>query len=338
MAGNMGIPLFDIISEITPETIIVCELSSHQLEYVHHPPHTGVLLNLFEEHLDHYADYLSYQRAKMNIFGEQADSQCVDVSEAERCRSKIGGSCRIAIYNADDTLITERFREIKFAGVRQPFGADTAIADSAVTGGQQGGTQSMRSLLDAPCALTGEHNALNRQAAILAVRAAGVTDSQIKSGLKTFQTLPHRLQYIGEVGGIHFFDDSISTIPQAAVAAIESVSRLPFVNGTGSIILGGFDRGIDYGVLVEYLRRKPIRNIAFTGQAGRRIKELLRQADALPQNMIETDSYADIVEWCKLHTGRGNACILSPAAASYDRFKNFEQRGMVFKSLVLGEV
>ncbi|MDR0763124.1 MAG: UDP-N-acetylmuramoyl-L-alanine--D-glutamate ligase [Bacteroidales bacterium] len=308
IAGNIGVPLFDIIPKITADTIIVCELSSHQLEYVRHPPRTGVLLNLFEEHLDHYTDYLAYQRAKMNIFGE------------------------IAIYNADDSLIAERLKETGFTGTRMPFSADVATTDGIVANEMR---QSIQMLLAVPCELTGKHNALNKQAAILAARAAGVTDEQIKNGLKTFKTLPHRLQYIGEINGIHFYDDSISTIPQAAIAAIESVRMHCEV---GSVIFGGLDRGIDYSVLTEYLQKNPIKNIAFTGQAGKRIKMLLQQANALPQNTIETDRYADIVEWCKLHTVRGNACILSPAAASYDRFKNFEQRGTIFTNLVLGQV
>ncbi|MDR0619610.1 MAG: UDP-N-acetylmuramoyl-L-alanine--D-glutamate ligase [Bacteroidales bacterium] len=340
LAGNMGIPFFDVISEINTDVIIVCELSSHQLESVYHAPYTGVLLNLFEEHLDHYVDFLAYQRAKMNIFGKLKDVPFAGIYSAKKSdissMGDVGGN--IAIYNADDVLIAERFREIKFNGIKIPFGtsvAGTAISESPSDSSSEknASTFDMQELLSTPCALIGKHNAMNKQAAILAVRAAGVTDEQIKNGLKTFKTLPHRLQYIGKVNGIHFYNDSISTIPQAAIAAIESVGTQHKV---GSVILGGLDRGIDYSALTEYLQKNPIKNIAFTGQAGRRIKMLLKQANALPQSTVETDNYADIVEWCKRHTGKGNACILSPAAASYDNFKNFEERGTVFTNLVLG--
>ncbi|MDR1973383.1 MAG: UDP-N-acetylmuramoyl-L-alanine--D-glutamate ligase [Bacteroidales bacterium] len=341
MAGNMGIPLFDIVKEITPDTIVVCELSSHQLELVSHPPQTGILLNLYEEHLDHYVDYLAYQRAKMNIFNN-GDG--------------------VAIFYGGDTLIAQRFSEIKFRGKKLIYGDELHLDTQRVD----------KSLIDTPCALIGHHNNLNKQAAILAVKEKGLTDVQIKQGLSTFKTLPHRLEYIGEIEGIYFYNDSISTIPQATIAAIESLRMLPFINDVGSVILGGFDRGIDYSVLIEYLRRKPVKNIVFTGPAGKRIKETLccagvisvcdcadstacadcrafesnNFADTAYANysnysnrpddyyIFESDNFADIVKWCKRHTGRGNACLLSPAAASYDQFRNFEERGSVFTDLV----
>ncbi len=105
----------------------------------------------------------------------------------------------------------------------------------------------------------------------------------------------------------------------------------------GSIILGGFDRGIDYTSLVDYLCENPVPAIAFTGEAGRRIFRLLQDAGVGGFEAFQSDNYAEIVKWCKQHTGKGTACILSPAAASYDQFKNFEERGKVFTDLVMGK-
>jgi UDP-N-acetylmuramoylalanine--D-glutamate ligase len=326
MAGNMGIPLFDIVEEITPDTVVVCELSSHQLEFVHHSPRIGVLLNLYEEHLDHYVDYLAYQRAKMNIFAGRRDGSDVGIvagscnASADIAKGDSNVGSDIAIFNSDDPLIAQRFKEIEFNGIKLPFSAD----DNSI----------MQILLQAPCALTGVHNELNKKAAILAVRSLGLTDEQIKAGLSTFKPLPHRLEYIGEIDGIHFYNDSISTIPQATIAAIESVRS---VYEVGSIILGGFDRGIDYTSLVDYLREKPVPAIAFTGEAGRRISRLLQESGVGDVETFQSDRYAEIIEWCKHYTPKGTACILSPAAASYDQFKNFEERGKVFTDLVLGK-
>ncbi|MDE7148800.1 MAG: UDP-N-acetylmuramoyl-L-alanine--D-glutamate ligase [Bacteroidales bacterium] len=331
LAGNMGIPFFDILPQLTAAHRVVCELSSHQLEQVHTPPQVGVLLNLYEEHLDHYVDFEAYQRAKLHI---------------------AGGDC--LVVNGDDPLIAARLQEwtagrqacrpLRLAGCGTAAKAATAYADSpqvqvldrllwrpeALTAAD--GTPVFR--FDAPHPLIGEHNERNLAAALLAAAQAGGHYGRMLPRVASFQPLPHRLQYVGGYGGAHYFNDSISTIPQACIAAVESVRRLPFVDSVSCLIIGGFDREIDYTPLVDYLCANPIKSIIFVGAAGRRVQAALEACNCLPAHALCTDDYAELVPWAAAHTAPGTACVLSPAAASYDRFRNFEERGEVFMQLV----
>ena len=381
LAGNMGLPFFEILEEIGPRTWIVCELSAHQLEQVRRAPRVGVLLNLYEEHLDHYRSYEDYQRAKMRVLGNGDDDN-------------------VLVYNCDEPLVRKRMAE-RFPGLEPGEGCmpqDKAFGNTGKRqtvscscrgegvrlGGKRGGQKCFQTFslvepadlyregrwilakggkpvfdLSRPHPLIGDHNVLNLMAALLAAHATGLPYEVLTGRIASFEPLPHRLQYIGCVGGIHYFNDSISTIPQAAVAAVESVSRLPYVQGVDTLIVGGFDRGIDYTALETFLARGKVRNVAFTGRAGRRVWEELagilekdgsgqgkvaetgmmgRLPDAagkiILENYLLSDDYEEIVAWCKQVTRPGYACVLSPAAASYDRFKDFAQRGEVFMALV----
>lgn len=329
LAGNMGIPFFDILPQLTAAHRVVCELSSHQLEQVHTPPQVGVLLNLYEEHLDHYVDFEAYQRAKLHIAGGEA-----------------------LVVNGDDPLVAARLEEWMTARPGRVlnlsvFGCETAATayagrscyrvedrllwyPEALTTAD--GTPVFR--FDAPHPLIGEHNERNLAAALLAAKRMGGTYGRMLPRVASFQPLSHRLQYVGCYGGAHYFNDSISTIPQACIAAVESVRRLPFVNGVSCLIIGGFDRDIDYTPLVDYLCANPIKSVIFVGAAGRRVRLALETRNALPVHTLCTDDYAELVPWAAAHTEKGSACLLSPAAASYDRFKNFEERGDTFMNLI----
>lgn len=148
------------------------------------------------------------------------------------------------------------------------------------------------------------------------------------------------MEKVGCYKGITWYDDSISTIPAAAIAAVRALERVD------TLILGGFDRGIDYTPLVDFLKENPIKNIVFVGAAGRRILSTFHSAPspALPgmplaslllSTYIVEDDYTKIVPWCAAHTPQGGVVLLSPAAASYDAFKNFEVRGDFYKEQIL---
>lgn len=292
--GNIGLPLFELIPQITPQTRIVLELSCHQLEFAKVSPHIAVLLNLFEEHLDHYRDYEAYQRAKYNIALYQQPEDCF-------------------ITSASDARIA-RLRELYPTHSRNLLFQMESLPEE---------------LKDGHFPLKGEHNRLNAYAALLAVQTA---DSAVDrmcwfQAMQTFQSLPHRLEYVGCVRGIRFYNDSISTIPQAAMAAVEAVGEVD------TLILGGMDRGIDYTPLQELFLHSEVRNFLFTGAAGRRMMQLA--AGAENRHLAFYENYEDIVEAAFRLTREGRVCLLSPAAPSYDAFRNFEERGDVFKNLVL---
>jgi UDP-N-acetylmuramoylalanine--D-glutamate ligase len=296
LAGNIGIPLFDILDDLREDSIVVAELSCHQLENIHRAPHIAVLLNLFQEHLDHYENYLGYKMAKLQIALKQNAGDhffyCTDNDEL-----------------AD--LVAQHSASI--ASVVHPYSVNDVSVDEDT-------------LLDAS-PLEGEHNRSN---ALVASRVASlVTRHPLKTyslKLKTFQGLHHRMEKVGTYRGITWYDDSISTIPAAAIAAVKALGRVD------TIILGGFDRGIDYSPLVDFLQQNPIKNVVFVGAAGRRIHS---QFSILNSQFLIEDDYTKIVPWCAAHTPQGGVVLLSPAAASYDAFKNFEHRGDFFREQIL---
>lgn len=292
--GNIGLPLFELLPQITPDTTLVLELSCHQLEFVRESPHVAVLLNLFEEHLDHYRDYMAYQQAKYNIARYQRPE---DVLVASATDARIAG-------------LLER---------QPPQSALRLFAERDVPG----------FMASEGFPLKGTHNRLNALSALWAVQAVrpSVSGGQWEEALMRFRSLPHRLEYVGEVNGIRFYNDSISTIPQAAIAAVEAVGQVD------TLLLGGMDRGIDYTSLRVLFERSEVRHFLFTGQAGRRMMALAEAVEGKTFAFFE--QFEEMVEAAFRLTAAGKVCLLSPAAPSYDAFKNFEERGDVFKKLVL---
>ena len=301
LAGNIGIPLFDIIEQLDKHSIVVAELSCHQLENIHRAPHIGAILNLYQEHLDHYHDYRGYQMAKMQMMLKQ----------------EAGDHCFYCTDSDDLTRIVDMCRP-DVATTPHPYSIQEA---------HRAGIDSLQTTL------RGEHNMSNIFVSKQICALMGVSESLFAEALASFKGLPHRLELVGTYQGITFYNDSISTIPQATIAAMEALKEVE------TLILGGYDRGIDYGALISLLASAPatLQNVAFVGEAGRRILEGLRHATSGQPDKIrvlQENDYSKVVDWCFQVTTAGTICLLSPAAASYDSFKNFEQRGETFKQLV----
>ena len=283
IAGNIGIPVFDCLEVINENTIIVYELSAHQLQYLRKSPHVGILLNVFEEHLDHFVTFENYKNAKLNITRLMSNE---DVAVVNSVLEK----------DIDD-------------GVNKVF-FDKVDVD----------------LDEEKIPLKGEHNILNIKAALCACQSFGISTETLLPHLMTFQPLEHRMQFLGVYGGMKFYNDSISTIPQATIAALKTFKKVDF------LLLGGYDRGIDYSPLAEYLKINPVRNILLTGKAGQSIKDAL-DAVSYQGKMMSYDTLEDAFSIMKTMSQDGDVCLLSPAAASYDCYKNFEERGRIFKEL-----
>lgn len=281
LIGNIGIPMFECLDEITDDTLLVCEMSSHQLENIKYSPHIAVLLNIFEEHLDHYSSYEDYQLAKVNIFRYQREDD-------------------IVIYSNENELVYDYIS--KYAnGKKFSFPYDYEV-DSQ---------------------LIGDHNRKNIMAARLVANTFGVDETIIRESIKSFKGLPHRLQFVDEIDGVKYYNDSISTIPEATIQAINSLKNVD------TVLIGGFDRGIHYDNLVDFLNRSNVKNIILMYDTGRKI------FNSLNRNGVRyVDNLEEGVRVAKEVTSKGKICLLSPAAASYGVFKNFEERGNVFCELV----
>ena len=165
-------------------------------------------------------------------------------------------------------------------------------------------------------------------AAIGACCVAGIEDEAIREGILTFKGLEHRLEYVGEKELIHFYNDSIATIPEATIEAVKSVPKVD------TLILGGFDRGIDYNGLAEFLAGSGVRTLVLVGAAGRRIGECMEARKPHQQSLFYINRFDLLKEIVFRETRPGYSCLLSPAAASYDEFRNFEERGKRFRELV----
>ena len=284
LTGNIGIPCFDIMEQIHEDSIVVYELSAHQLEYVHNSPRVGVLLNVFEEHLDHFGTFERYKQAKFNLL-------------------RFMGANDYAVVH--DSLLMETLElgvnNVTFS--RMDFDFD----ENALP-------------------ILGPHNLLNAKAALCACEAYGIDAREVIPHLYTFKPLEHRLEPVGTYGGVTFVNDSISTIPQAAIAACQTLGKVDF------LLLGGFDRDIDYTPLVDYMMEHPVPHLLFTGKAGERMMQLMKARGVA--SCLETyASMEEAFDYLKAQKKPGDVCLLSPAASSYDQYKNFEERGRKFKQL-----
>ena len=311
--GNIGIPLFDLIPSINPDTIIVSELSAHQLEFIHKSPHISVLLNLYQEHLDHFNSIENYFNAKWNInkFQNQGD---------------------LFIFN-DDDLTIKHYQNCNINTTYLGFSQTKIIDNGAYIDQNQIIIKSNNNIkfripIQNLSHLPGNHNLNNIMAAILACNGFGLSLLEIEKHIQSFSGLEHRIEFVGIFDDVYYYNDSISTIPEATISALKALENVK------TLILGGFDRGIDYSILYEYLEKNPVENIAFTGPAGERMMVEWKNHKKSIKNLLFTNNYNQILEFCRFQTPKNGKCLLSPAAASYDQFKNFEERGTFFKNQI----
>ncbi|MEI6456092.1 MAG: UDP-N-acetylmuramoyl-L-alanine--D-glutamate ligase [bacterium] len=314
LAGNIGNPAFHFSELINPSTRIVYELSSHQLEYIDASPRIAILLNFFQEHLDAYASYESYRKAKWNI-------------------SRFQGADDYFIYNGDDPLVKLHLAESPGRGIQIPFSQATRFKEGAYIqdgwiffGGK--GNEERVWKIHQDRFLRGDHNLKNILAAVDATMILKIAPEFVAEGIATFKGLEHRLEYVGEYGQIHFYNDSIATIPEACIEAVKAIP------GVDTLIVGGFDRGIDYTELAVFISRSPVRNLILVGAAGRRVGEAIEGKVSGEQRIFFINRFDDFREIAFRETKPGHVCLLSPAAASYDEFNNFEERGKRFRELI----
>lgn len=310
LAGNIGIPVFDIAKDIDEDTILVVELSCHQLEYATISPYIGVLLNIHEEHLDHYGTMEKYTAAKENIYKNMVAGDTVFCQQI------------IAPGNIDANVVTVAAKDL--AGDKS---ADIFVDGATIKYGEL--------VYEIPVddiALMGNHNYYDIGFVYGIAKKFGLDDKVIEEGLKTYETLPHRLQKIGVVNGVTYYDDSISTIDETTIQALNTLKN------AGTVIIGGMDRGISYEALEEYLSTATVENIILMEATGKRIYEEIKANYPSFNNICRikvVEHLEDGVKLAKELTKPGKSCVMSPAAASYGIFKNFEERGEVFKRLVL---
>jgi UDP-N-acetylmuramoylalanine--D-glutamate ligase len=306
LAGNIGTPLIGCVDAMKDDTCTVVELSSFQLELIDtFRPHIGVFLNLTPDHLDRHHTMEAYGAAKARLFENQIGEDA-------------------AILNADDAATTPcapSLPRVYWFSRKQRVAEGAYLRGQEIVFRQHGAEEVLLKLEDIP--LAGSHNVENVLAAAATTRLAGAPAKAIAKGVQSFAGVEHRLEFVAEIGGVRYYNDSKATNVDATLKALDAFP------GRILIILGGKDKGSDYTVLRKPLREKAILALLI-GAAAEKIEEQISGSVALERaetldRAVETASHA---------AQRGDVVLLAPACASFDQFQNYEHRGRAFKDLV----
>lgn len=305
--GNIGTPLINFVREGKRAEYVVVELSSYQLEAIERfRPQVAVLLNITEDHLDRYASFGEYCEAKFRIFMNQREEEVAIINGDDEV-------CRARISLLGGRVFPFRHRQFPGQGI---YARGSALHYCAADGSAH--TYSL-----ARVTLKGAHNLENMMAAVAAAEACGCVPEKIQEGLEQFRGLPHRIEYVQEVKGVSFYDDSKATNIDALLKSLRSFSS-PVI-----LIAGGREKGGNYDVLNEEMRAK-VRLVVLIGEAKEKFACLFGAltATCLAQDLDEA------VQAAYQHAVAGDVVLLAPACASFDMFKDYEERGEKFKDAV----
>lgn len=304
LLGNIGTPALDILSQISKDDLVVYEMSSFQLFDIASSPHVAVCLVVTEDHLDWHASLEEYYEAKANIFNfQKPDDVAVYFMENEvssslalnsKADTKYGYGTNGEVYVKDDKIIA--------------FGQE--VIDTSEV------------------ALPGPHNLENACASICAVWPYTQDLETINKVLKTFTGLPYHIELIKEKDGVRIYNDSFSTNPTAASAAVKSFDA-PLI-----MFLGGVDRGIDFAPVINALKASKVKQIICYGEAGQRMQSELADAGIKNAKFIASKDFKSIVRAGLDVAGPSDIVLFSPACASLDMFADYKSRGDVFNALV----
>lgn len=312
LGGNMGRPIFTQIKNISPEDIVILELSSFQLEDTDVSPDISVVTNIYPDHLNVHKSYEEYREAKKNVFRYQSENGIVVLNYDNEFTRNFAKEAKgkVIFFSSNEKLengyIYDKTDEtIKYCedGIRRHIMKKTDIK------------------------LKGVHNYENICAALAATSSIVDIDTQIEA-IKEFCGVEHRLEFVRELDGVKWYNDSIGTSPASTIAGLNSFDE--------DIVLlaGGSDKGLDYAEVGKAIARK-VKALILTGPTSEKIETSVKQA--LNGKTIEiyyTTNMQETVKLAKEIAQKGDIVLLSPASASFDLYKNFEDRGNQFKSCV----
>jgi UDP-N-acetylmuramoylalanine--D-glutamate ligase len=310
VGGNIGLPPITFLDELTEEDLVILELSSFQLIDWETSPHIAVALSVTRDHLDYHADLDEYIAAKRNIarFQTTDDWLIVDTN----CPT----SNSFADHGAARRLSFSIEREVRPGA----WAADGHLWLRSI----DGPAESLCPLADIP--LQGRHNWNNAAAAAAAAMAAAVPPAQIADGIRRFRGLPHRLERVGVYGGITYYDDSLATTPDAAIAAVTAFDQ-PLV-----LIAGGSFKGADFAELGRTIADRPLRAVVLIGREAARIEAAICRSGTFTGEIITGGgSMGTAVAEARRCARPGDVILLSPACASFGMFANYKDRGEQFQ-------
>lgn len=300
LGGNIGQPAIDAWLEWDKnqhqdQSFFVLELSSHQLAELKHSPHIAVVQDIVSEHLDYYDDFEQYYQAKTQIARFQTKKDTIILNKDSKTATKLSKLSR---------------------GKKIPFSLkDKDLLKIAKT-----------------TSLIGQHNIYNIIPSIIIARKFGVNDSQIKKAINTFKSLPHRLEFVAEINGVKYYDDSISTVPEATIAALKTFAGKSIV-----LIAGGYERQQQYKDLAEEIIKCNVKSLSLLPPTGQRLLaeiEHLNPCNELRASIEEFSFMAEAVYYAAQKAKPGFIVLLSPGAASFNNFIDYVDRGNQFKEAV----
>jgi UDP-N-acetylmuramoylalanine--D-glutamate ligase len=306
VAGNIGTPLIACVEQSQDDSVTVAELSSFQLELTEtFRPNISVFLNLTPDHLDRHRTMEAYGAAKAKIFAHQTESD-------------------FAVLNADDAAVTPYAPSrpcVYWFSRKQRVAQGAFVKDEQIL--YRGEGEELVVLRTADIPLPGAHNLENVLAAVVAAKLAGATAPQIAEAVKSFAGVEHRLEFVAEIAGVRYYNDSKATNVDATQKALEAFPHNVIV------ILGGKDKASDYTALREDLQQRA-KLALLIGSAAEKIAGQIAGSVATER----AGTLVRALELAEQAARPGDVVLLAPACASFDQFENYEQRGRVFKGLV----
>jgi len=309
MVGNIGISFARQIAQ-DPKALYVIEVSSFQLDDIHFfKPDIAILLNITEDHLDRYNyEFERYVKSKFRIIENQTETDCF-------------------IYCIDDEIIVKHLALLTYNTNPLPF----SMKQEVKKGGYIKNEQMMLKIQEERVsmsiydfALKGKHNAYNTMAASIAASTLGIRKEKIREAVSNFHNLEHRMEFVATVKGIDFINDSKATNVNSTWYALESMQKKTV------LVLGGVDKGNDYSLIAELVKEK-VKAIICMGTDNKKIIEFFKEIVPV---IVEADSANKAVAESFHLAEKGDVVLLSPACASFDLFKNYEDRGRQFKAAV----
>jgi len=300
LVGNIGKPVLNLLLSASPNDVYVYELSSHQLYNLKKSPQIAVLLNIYPEHLDYYKNLQEYARAKANITSHQTERDYL-------------------VFNSENKFVSEIAKKSKAKKI--PIKKHSNILKNI-------GIFNFAFL-----PLKGEFNLLNMVAAIKVGEIFKIPKEKIKKAIENFKPLPHRLEFVGTFKGIKFYNDALSTIPETTISALDALG-----DKVETIFLGGYDRGLDFRNLAKRILRSKIKNVILFPTTGEKIwKEIVKEAKKtkkiLPSH-FPVNNMKEAVLLAYKNTKKGKICLLSCASPSFSIFRNYKEKGNLFKKYV----
>jgi UDP-N-acetylmuramoylalanine--D-glutamate ligase len=308
VGGNIGTPAISLAERAKPETVVVLEISSFQLETIQtFRPKIAVVLNVTPDHLDRHRTFEIYTDAKARIFENQQGSD-------------------FAVLNADDptcVAMGARTRAQVFWFSRQKEVQQGAcVRDGNIVFRDSSGQREILQVSEIP--LKGAHNLENVLAAVCTAVLMGCPPEKVRQTVHDFKAVEHRLEFVATVGGVDYYNDSKATNVDATIKALESFPA------NIHLILGGKDKGSDYTVLNDLIRQR-VKRVYTIGAAAAKIESQLKGAE-----VVHAETLENAVRKANATAQPGDIVLLAPACASFDQFKSYEHRGKLFKEIVGG--